>query len=59
MVDIVCTPSLPPLSVRTFNWFCSLFEASAGQMALTVAECMEQLMERGWQEVGENDDEPV
>lgn len=37
--------------VRSFNWFCSLFEVSGGAMALTVAESLEQLMERGWREV--------
>uniref|UniRef100_A0A914HD50 Exportin-1/Importin-beta-like domain-containing protein n=1 Tax=Globodera rostochiensis TaxID=31243 RepID=A0A914HD50_GLORO len=36
---------------RIFNWLASLFGLGGGILGLTVAECLEQLMERGWQEV--------
>uniref|UniRef100_A0A1I8C237 Xpo1 domain-containing protein n=1 Tax=Meloidogyne hapla TaxID=6305 RepID=A0A1I8C237_MELHA len=37
--------------VRTFEWFCTLFGFPDGCMALTVAESLEFLVERGWGEI--------
>ncbi|KAL3091604.1 hypothetical protein niasHT_024186 [Heterodera trifolii] len=36
---------------RIFNWLVSLFGLCEGILALTISECLEQLMERGWHEV--------